>query len=296
MLVLLVFALLLERVTTSDKHDRESACPKEPSSLCRFNATVPARVPFKICTHDPEEDIYVSRTILTGQNFDEHISSTIYHVLSSRHPATPVYVDIGGNIGFFTLLAASLGATTISFEPLLANYQLLSRSVELNGYLNSKVFFAALADQVEVVDLYKWNDNFGSTFVALKNDSRVNMDGVSYQASGFTVQLDSMIDFAIDLLKIDCEGCETRAMLGARSLISSKKLKTIVVEVQTFVGSRQSRVEAFKLFDLAGYYVFNLQQQPVKYSPWTWEELYKVLNGESRVLELVITIEPTLFL
>mmetsp|Transcript_2361 Transcript_2361/g.8713 ORF Transcript_2361/g.8713 Transcript_2361/m.8713 type:complete len:310 (+) Transcript_2361:183-1112(+) len=290
LLALLLLTLFLKNATRTTVN-----CPaQEVSSPCEFVTTIPATNPFNICTHDPEKDIYVSGAITTGQNFDEHISSTISRVLTSKQPTVPVYVDIGGNIGLFTLLAASLGARTISFEPLLENYHLLSRSVALNGYSNSKLIFAALADHVGLVDLYKWSGNFGSTFVALKNDTRIHMDGVSYQASALTVQLDSMFDMDVDLVKIDCEGCETRAILGARSLISAKKLKTLVIEVQPHVGSKHLQVEAFRLFELAGYSVFKLEQ-PVKYSPWTWQELYKVLHSESLVLELVITITPKLF-
>ena len=58
-------------------------------------------------------------------------------------------IDLGANIGYFTLLLAQLvgqDGQVVAFEPDPENFQLLERNVRANGYTNVAVRREAVAD------------------------------------------------------------------------------------------------------------------------------------------------------
>src|SRR5208282_6099756 len=60
------------------------------------------------------------------------------------------FVDAGANRGYFTLQAARLVGSSgrvISIEPAPENYSYLQRSIELNGYTNTRALPIALSDR-----------------------------------------------------------------------------------------------------------------------------------------------------
>ncbi len=62
--------------------------------------------------------------------------SFVLHALRS----TDVFVDVGANIGSYTVLAAAVvGAQCIAFEPILETYGHLLQNVNLDGDLNRSV-------------------------------------------------------------------------------------------------------------------------------------------------------------
>ena len=48
-----------------------------------------------------------------------------------------ILLDVGANIGIYTLYAASRGITVYAFEPMAENYHHLVRNIEHNGYRNA---------------------------------------------------------------------------------------------------------------------------------------------------------------
>ena len=63
--------------------------------------------------------------------------------MRSLAPAA-LFVDVGANLGFFSVYAAVRGARVVAFEPLLANAALLNASLCLNG-LEGHVTLRAVA-------------------------------------------------------------------------------------------------------------------------------------------------------
>src|SRR5690606_15185214 len=72
--------------------------------------------------------------IASGQdNYEPHVTAEVRRLLQPGM----TFVDVGANIGYFALLAASLvGAQgkVIAFEPNLENCELLRRSIAANGF------------------------------------------------------------------------------------------------------------------------------------------------------------------
>lgn len=140
-------------------------------------------------------------------------------------------LDIGANLGFYTVLAGSLvGATgrVIAFEPLLSNRTLLERSVSENGF----------EDRVTVRDQAVGGARAQMAIVIA--EAAANSGGAYISDSapqGFTSQQVEVIRLdeedlggKVDFIKIDIEGAELLAFRGARALLESQR-PTIMCEL-----------------------------------------------------------------
>lgn len=135
------------------------------------------------------------------------------------------FVDIGANVGSYTLLAsAHVGAQSLSFEPLPKTFKFLNQNVELNE-LSQKVrtYNMALADKVG--KLFFTSELDTMNHIATKSDKNVIEVEVS--------TLDTILEQnqIPTLLKIDVEGFETAVIQGAKKTLQNESLKAIIIEL-----------------------------------------------------------------
>ena len=66
------------------------------------------------------------------------------------------FVDVGANIGYFTLLTAKIvqHGRVYAFEPEQTNFELLSKSVSLNDLQNVAIYQKALSAKEGLIKLY----------------------------------------------------------------------------------------------------------------------------------------------
>ena len=79
-----------------------------------------------------------------------------------------VILDLGANMGFFTLLAARLTGhqgRVYSFEPNPTNYGLLLKNLEINGYSNVTVIQKAISNHTGTEKLYISDEDIGNSTI-----------------------------------------------------------------------------------------------------------------------------------
>lgn len=111
----------------------------EPSSLdhedddinCTLTSTTPK---FHICVYPNEEDIYISAA-LTSQGVWEPYITRVLQLALTRFPEA-VVIDVGANIGYYTLLTAAMGHQVVAVEPSQDNVRRLRRGAQLNGAID----------------------------------------------------------------------------------------------------------------------------------------------------------------
>ena len=125
-----------------------------------------------------------------------------------------VVFDLGANAGFYTLLASQLvgsGGRVIAFEPLPENLTYLRKHLRMNRIGNVEIFEAAVAESMGVAQ-FKIGSN--SSVGALSTAGELEVK---------TVSLDRLFEMgeipAPSLLKMDIEGGEYSALLGARAIL-----------------------------------------------------------------------------
>lgn len=147
-------------------------------------------------------------------------------------------VDLGANIGYFTLLAAKIvgpEGKVFSFEPEPKNYSYLIKNIELNNYNNVQSFQKAVSDKKGRTKLYICEYDTGHHTIN-------KYDGIESYSGGRdtkeksidieTVTLDEIFssrENAIDVIKMDVEGAEALVLAGMGNILTNnKKLKMFV--------------------------------------------------------------------
>uniref|UniRef100_A0A0G4FRL3 Methyltransferase FkbM domain-containing protein n=1 Tax=Chromera velia CCMP2878 TaxID=1169474 RepID=A0A0G4FRL3_9ALVE len=173
----------------------------ETGDLRRLNE-IPSCPPyFMVC----EETEPRCRSFSSGGDHGVLIDYMGYRI---RDRPGEIFVDVGGNRGFFSLYAANLGLCTIYFE--------------IQKYFLGNVAFSALANGVEDrFFIFQQGVSRSSSSMTFKH-----FDGVAHLAEGGegdtmvpVEPLDSVIQQPVAMLKIDVEGFEMCALEGAQRLV-----------------------------------------------------------------------------
>jgi FkbM family methyltransferase len=128
-----------------------------------------------------------------------------------------VFYDIGANVGFYSLLASQLVGTgkVIAFEPSPENVRYLRRHLDLNQCSNVEIFDLAICDREGCA--YFAEDQTGSM-------GRLEpRGGRQVRTSTLDALLRAQNIPPPDYLKMDIEGAEFQALLGARECFQRYK-------------------------------------------------------------------------
>lgn len=138
-----------------------------------------------------------------------------------------IVVDVGANIGSFSIYSAFYGATVYAVEPEPHNLQALIKNVELNN-MNDKINIidCGISDYDGIAVI---SDNGGGATI------KDNLPGSEINILSFDSFLKKYSLNFIDILKIDIEGSEKELILGA-SKESMNKCKYITMEFDIRVG------------------------------------------------------------
>jgi FkbM family methyltransferase len=129
-----------------------------------------------------------------------------------------VVLDIGANVGYYTLLAArAVGASgkVYAFEPAPNNYALLCQNIRDNGYTNVVTIPKAVADRSGKVRLYLDPKNLGSHNLS---GGATTFASVEVEAAALDEYFHGYED-PIDVIKVDAEGAEALILQGMRDLL-----------------------------------------------------------------------------
>ncbi len=138
-------------------------------------------------------------------------------------------LDIGANIGYYTLIAAKLvgpGGRVYAFEPDPANFQLLKKNVEQNGYENVTLVNRAVADRNGSAKLYLNETNKGDHRIYDSKDGRPSITIQMIRLDEFFKKIDKKVHF----IKMDIQGAEAAALNGMKGLIRRNRPLKLVSE------------------------------------------------------------------
>lgn len=195
-------------------HDRQA---RPTRALVRFAAADLRRVDlgtFRLVAD--VADLSVSAPILAQGGWEPHLTGVFRRYL---RPGMRV-ADIGANIGYYTLLAATLvgaGGEVFAFEPNPENCRLLLLSLAENAIANVRLHPLALA---ETRGFAYFSTHIGS------NGGLVPAAAALATGHGSivpTARLDALVAPPLDFIKMDVEGAEYGVLRGAQSLIASAR-------------------------------------------------------------------------
>ena len=140
-------------------------------------------------------------------------------------------IDIGANIGYFTLLAASRvgeSGKVFAFEPEPQNYALLVKNINVNGFKNVQPFQKAVSRSTGKMALYLGTQSGTHSLFSVRETT----------TKSITVDLVSLDEFfkekkcAIDVIKVDVQGAEMDVLMGMQTLIKDNYYLKIFTEFE----------------------------------------------------------------
>jgi FkbM family methyltransferase len=162
------------------------------------------------------------------------------------------FVDVGANIGYFSLLASKIVGSTgsvIAVEATPSTAERLRFNMELNKLGNVTIHDCAVAREEGTVRINARNDE----------NSGMNSLRASPTGKGWDVPCRRLDDLLagkrIDLIKMDIEGAELLALQGMPRIIASPEAPDLILEIcppyLSALGSDHR--EIFRLLKEAGY-------------------------------------------
>jgi FkbM family methyltransferase len=203
----------------------------------------------------PYRPDHVERELIFDGAFEPETLAAFRSLLS---PGMTV-LDVGANIGLFTLVAAGrvgpLGRVH-AFEPTPCLAAHVRGTLALNGLGNVEVNEAAVSDRAgEAVLHVAQADNFGENTILPGAADAPGTAGLRVP----TVTLDGYAERhcpgGVDVVKIDIEGAEPLALRGGRRLFSGGRAPVVIVEAnpRALAAGGGSADELFGLLRSYGY-------------------------------------------
>jgi FkbM family methyltransferase len=141
-----------------------------------------------------------------------------------------VVLDVGANIGYFTLLFARLVGSSghvIAFEPDPYSFDLLARNIRANEYGNVTALQLAASNQESRLRLYR--DRFGNLDHGLMESSS-DVEGITIRSVRLDDFLPTVTDRAIDFVKMDIQGSEGWALEGMERRLREMNTSLLLTE------------------------------------------------------------------
>jgi len=166
--------------------------------------------------------------VLREGNYEAELTSAFRELLG----AGQTFLDVGGNEGWFSMLAARLvgpGGRVLTCEPQERLWPVILKNAALNGFVNVQLLPFAVAE------------NRGNGFINLYPSLNTGSSNINSQKRRWEKQqaielvplsdvLDSLHGRPVDLLKVDVEGFEHQVLLSARGHLGTT-IKQLVVEL-----------------------------------------------------------------
>ena len=89
---------------------------------------------FQMQVLNPARDAYLSPTIVANREWDPPKTAAFATILGRPYNHRPLFVDVGANVGYFSLLAAAMGCDVLAIEPQREPFELLLSSVLANAF------------------------------------------------------------------------------------------------------------------------------------------------------------------
>ncbi|CAL5224589.1 g7297 [Coccomyxa viridis] len=152
-------------------------------------------------------------------------SSALSHYLSG------VVVDVGANIGSCAFDLAQLGHRVYAFEFQRDNYERMRSTKKLNNFKGGIDIFNVLVSSESKPHITVASDinskNMGAQ--GAREVSR-SLLGVKQQVSLSAMRLDDAVNRHVNFMKLDCQGCEYAALLGAEKIFQDHGVDLLYME------------------------------------------------------------------
>jgi FkbM family methyltransferase len=208
------------------------------------------------------DDFIPSQVFWKGYGGYEDSVEIFYHFAKR----SKCIVDIGANIGYFSLVAAACNkeAKIIAFEPVERVYNRMIKQISINNFLNIVPEKKVVSDNTGKATLYVPNNNLMALAASVKKGWVTDVIPVESDCICLDDYKKTNNIKSIDLIKMDCEFHELSVLNGMKGILE-KDGPTILIEIllPDIPGVKDyfednSYVEIEKMMRSYGYYSYLL--------------------------------------
>jgi FkbM family methyltransferase len=173
-------------------------------------------------------------------------TNTFASFIRGRLKPGDTFFDVGANVGFFSLIAASIvgdSGSVYAFEPEPDTCEAIAKSAKANGYSRLHPMQCALSDHEGEADFYCARDGTANSLVteAPGREKRYDRKVTTRVTSLDKLVAEGTIDpCGISLIKVDVEGAEARTVRGMRESLLAADYPAIWCEVRGPKGSTRA--------------------------------------------------------
>ena len=190
----------------------------------------------------------MGKDIIDGKVWESHI----VNFLKKNLKKDSVFIDIGSNYGWHSLIASTICDKVLSFEPQTVMYEIQKLSLDENKIKNCELYKIALGNveekkQMALIDYTQQGVNIGDL-------------SIGYGGEEILVKtLDSFELKKVDIIKIDVQGFEKFIIEGSLNTIKDKK-PILIVEFEEFQLNKfgYGSAELFELIRSLDYEIYFL--------------------------------------
>jgi FkbM family methyltransferase len=234
-------------------------------------------------------DVDISRQIKeSGWYEDEKFESQIF---SEQLKQGMIVLDLGGNIGFYTILARNIvgkQGKVITFEPFPRNANLIRSSIKENSFDNVTVVEAAVSDRIGKTILYLSPDACSEH--SLQNlNFKYNNDSVQKNIQVNIITVDDYLtkngsgNFKVDFIKMDIEGSENRAIKGMKKVLEENKHMNLMTEFwpNGFKVDGSESLDFLEVIESYGFEINHLDNLTKSVYPVTSKSMMEIVEERS---------------
>jgi FkbM family methyltransferase len=210
---------------------------------------------------------------LDGANSEERLLAYAFHNVWRYYERSPLgtyiaqrgsgtFVDVGANLGIYTLLARRAGMSTVAIEPEPTHAAFMQRNITAFG----TVLPLALSDRDGSLPLYYDKSNPGATSLLPLQTYTRGQDAVPVRTfSGIAESGGLGNASAVSLVKIDVEGFEQQVITGMADFFARGHRPHIWCEVRGDLSGRApgSHRHVMRLLKAEGYQALDAQARLV---------------------------------
>lgn len=173
-------------------------------------------------------DMSLGHAIRRAGCWEPHVEAVCRRLIR----AGSIALDVGANIGYHTAVLARAAKSVLAVEANPVTAALLRGTIALNGFRNVSIIEHAAMDQAQAVEIFAPDDDLGAGAVARSSwyDNPNLTHWRRYPVQAVTLDSISGNVLAVDLIRMDIEGCELAALRGARELLSRSPAASIIME------------------------------------------------------------------
>lgn len=161
-------------------------------------------------------------------------------------------VDVGANVGMYTIWAAATRGTKVfAFEPEAQNYALLNRNIMANKVQDRvKAYCMGLSDRDGLTELHMADLRVGGSNHAVGEalDFKNEPMQAAFRQGCVVGKLDSLVargDIPVPThIKIDVDGIEPKVIAGAATILRDPAVRSLLIETNTNVSTHRDMVAA----------------------------------------------------